>query len=44
LSGHGHFDMSAYEQYLSGKLTDYEYPAEHVAQAMQKLPKVAAAE
>src|SRR5574342_679829 len=28
LSGHGNFDMGAYEAYLSGKLVDYEYPAE----------------
>jgi tryptophan synthase beta chain len=40
LSGHGNFDMSAYEAYLSGKLQDYEYPAEAVQAAMQKLPKV----
>jgi len=26
LSGHGHFDLSAYDEYLSGKLADYEYP------------------
>ena len=25
LSGHGHFDLAAYERYLSGKLEDYEY-------------------
>ncbi len=25
LSGHGHFDLAAYESYLSGKLEDYEY-------------------
>jgi tryptophan synthase beta chain len=41
LSGHGNFDMTAYEAYLTGKLEDYEYPAEAVATAMQKLPKVA---
>ncbi|HXF86358.1 MAG TPA: TrpB-like pyridoxal phosphate-dependent enzyme [Anaerolineales bacterium] len=40
LSGHGHFDLSAYESYLSGKLEDYEYPAEAVREAMKKLPKV----
>ncbi len=40
LSGHGNFDMSAYEAYLSGKLQDYEYPADAVQAAMQKLPKV----
>lgn len=40
LSGHGHFDMMAYQQYLNGVLEDYEYPAEAVAQAMQDLPQV----
>ncbi len=40
LSGHGHFDMTAYESYLSGKLEDYEYPAKAVKEAMQHLPKV----
>ncbi len=40
LSGHGNLDLSAYEQYLGGKLQDYEYPAEEVARAMEHLPKV----
>jgi tryptophan synthase beta chain len=40
LSGHGFLDLSAYEQYLGGKLQDYEYPAEEVARAMEHLPKV----
>jgi len=40
LSGHGHFDLSAYEAYLSGKLDDYEYPEEAVKAAMQDLPQV----
>ncbi len=40
LSGHGNFDLSAYEQYLGGKLLDYEYPAEEVAKAMAHLPQV----
>ena len=40
LSGHGNFDLSAYEQYLGGKLEDYEYPAEEVAKAMEHLPRV----
>ncbi len=43
LSGHGHFDMGAYEQYLHGKLEDYEYPVEKVAEAMTHLPKIPAA-
>jgi tryptophan synthase beta chain len=38
--GHGHFDLSAYERYLSGKLEDYEYPAEKVKEALAGLPKV----
>ena len=40
LSGHGHFDMTAYEDYLAGRLTDFDYPAESVAEAMRHLPVV----
>jgi len=40
LSGHGNFDMGAYEAYLAGKLEDFEYPAEAVRAAMETLPKV----
>src|SRR5512136_2184118 len=40
LSGHGNLDLSAYEQYLGGKLQDYDYPAEEVARAMEHLPRV----
>jgi tryptophan synthase beta chain len=40
LSGHGHFDMAAYDAYFAGKLQDYEYPAEAVAEAQQRLPQV----
>jgi tryptophan synthase beta chain len=40
LSGHGHFDMMAYEAYHHGKLEDYEYPAEAIAEAMTHLPQV----
>jgi len=40
LSGHGNFDMAAYDSYLSGKLEDYEYPAEDVEAAMKELPQV----
>jgi tryptophan synthase beta chain len=39
-SGHGHFDLSAYQAYLSGKLEDYAYPAEAIAAAMKDLPQV----
>jgi tryptophan synthase beta chain len=40
LSGHGYFDMAAYDAYFAGKLQDYEYPAEAVAAAQQRLPQV----
>lgn len=40
LSGHGHFDLSAYEAFLNGKLEDAEYPVEAVKAAMADLPKV----
>lgn len=40
LSGHGHFDMTAYERYLQGDLEDFAYPAEAVAEAMTHLPEV----
>jgi tryptophan synthase beta chain len=40
LSGHGHFDLSAYQSYLSGKLVDYAYPEQAVKEAMASLPKV----
>jgi len=40
LSGHGHFDLTAYDQYLSGRLEDYAYPAEKVREAMASVPKV----
>jgi tryptophan synthase beta chain len=39
-SGHGHFDLAAYDAYLSGKLQDYAYPEEEVRKAQAELPKV----
>jgi tryptophan synthase beta chain len=39
-SGHGHFDMAAYDAYLSGKLEDYDYPEEKVKEALAHLPQV----
>jgi tryptophan synthase beta chain len=41
LSGHGLLDLAAYDQYLAGKLQDYEYPVEKVKEALAALPKVA---
>ncbi len=40
LSGHGHFDLGAYDEYLSGKLQDFEYPEQKVKEALASLPKV----
>ncbi|MDY0383881.1 TrpB-like pyridoxal phosphate-dependent enzyme [Trichlorobacter sp.] len=40
LSGHGFMDMTAYDNYLSGKLDDYEYPLEMVQESLKHLPKV----
>ena len=41
LSGHGHFDLAAYESYLAGKLEDFEYkPSE--ASDPKELAEVAA--
>ena len=40
LSGHGHFDLGAYEAFLAGKLQDYEYPAEKIEEALRAVPKV----
>ncbi len=40
LCGHGYFDMSAYDEYFSGKLQPYEYPTEKVAESMEKLSKL----
>ena len=39
-SGHGHFDLAAYDEYLSGRMQDYEYPEEKVKEALAQLPKV----
>jgi tryptophan synthase beta chain len=40
LSGHGDYDMSAYQAYHSGKLEDYEYPEEAIKTSLEHLPKV----
>ena len=40
-SGHGHFDMGAYESYCAGQLQNYEYPQEKVEEALKHVPEVA---
>lgn len=39
-SGHGHFDLAAYDAFFRGELKDYEYPEEEIEKAMEKLPKI----
>jgi tryptophan synthase beta chain len=40
LSGHGHFDLAAYDAYLSGSLENYELPEERIQEALAALPVV----
>ncbi|MHB8376044.1 MAG: TrpB-like pyridoxal phosphate-dependent enzyme [Dehalococcoidia bacterium] len=40
LSGHGYFDMTAYDNYLAGNLHDFAYPEAKVREAMQAVPVV----
>lgn len=40
LSGHGLIDMTAYDQYLSGSLQDYEVTDEEVQKNIQELDKI----
>jgi tryptophan synthase beta chain len=41
-SGHGHFDLAAYEAYLAGRLEDFVQPEEAIQAAMAELPDVPA--
>jgi tryptophan synthase beta chain len=43
LSGHGHFDMGAYDAYFAGRLQDYAYPTEAIQEALKELPEVSRA-
>ncbi len=40
LSGHGHFDLGAYDEYLSGNLQDFEFPEDKMKEALASLPEV----
>jgi len=40
LCGHGHFDMAAYERYLSGEMEDFELSQERIDEALTRLPQV----
>jgi tryptophan synthase beta chain len=39
LSGHGHFDLAAYDAYLSGTLEDPEFSEEDMEAALARLPE-----
>jgi tryptophan synthase beta chain len=39
-SGHGFFDLAAYEKYMAGELQDHEYSREAVEAALKDLPEV----
>ena len=40
LSGHGYFDMAAYDYYFSGEMSDVEYPDEAIEESMKNLPDI----
>ena len=40
LCGHGHFDLSAYEDYQSGNLEDYEHPRREIEDSLAAVPQV----
>ena len=40
LSGHGHFDLAAYDAYLSGNLEDPEFSESDMGAALERLPDV----
>ena len=39
LSGHGHFDMSAYEAFLAGELEDLDLSEAEMDAALERLPE-----
>jgi tryptophan synthase beta chain len=38
LTGHGYLDLGAYEQFLAGKLEDYDHPEAAIKAAMEHVP------
>jgi tryptophan synthase beta chain len=38
--GHGHFDLASYDKFLAGEISDYDYPEEKVAAALERLPVI----
>jgi tryptophan synthase beta chain len=42
LCGHGHFDLSAYDEYLAGRLEDPEFSEAEMQEALARLPETPA--
>ncbi len=40
LSGHGHFDLTAYDDYLAGKIRDVEYPQDEIDKSIASLESI----
>lgn len=40
LSGHGHFDLTAFDAYLNNRLDEYEYPAEMIERSLASVPEI----
>jgi tryptophan synthase beta chain len=40
LCGHGHFDLSAYEDFRAGELADFELPDEQIDESLAAVPSV----
>ena len=39
-SGHGFFDLSSYDKYLSNSLKDFEYPKEKIEESLKDVPEI----
>ncbi len=39
-SGHGHFDLSAYDAYHNNKIRDYQHTKEDIKKSLESLPKI----
>ena len=39
-SGHGHFDLASYDNFLSGNLKDYELPEKDILEALKSVPVI----
>ena len=40
LTGHGLLDLASYDNYLAGKLQDYDHPEEAIASSMEHMPQL----